>query len=80
MSGGEAHVENSIWMRAVVWGGVFLVVGVLAFAPMGVGVANVKHHDYEEELVKYDAAKEVYYDAKTRTNWPKVTTTPRPLN
>jgi heme/copper-type cytochrome/quinol oxidase subunit 3 len=64
MSGGEAHVENSIWMRAVVWGGVFLVVGVLAFATMGVGVANLKHHDYEDALHEYDEAKEVYYDAK----------------
>jgi len=48
MSGGEAHVENSIWMRAVLIGGVFLAIGVLAFATMGVGVANVKHHAYEE--------------------------------
>ena len=31
MSGGEAHVENSIWMRAVLIGGVFLAIGVLAF-------------------------------------------------
>ena len=43
MSGGEAHVENSVWMRAVLIGGVFLTIGILAFGAMGVGVANVKH-------------------------------------
>ena len=32
MSGGEADVKNSIWMRAVLYGGVFLAVGILAFA------------------------------------------------
>jgi len=40
MSGGEAHVENSIWMRAVLMGSTFLVIGILAFATMGVGVAT----------------------------------------
>jgi len=56
MSGGEAHVENSIWMRAVLIGGVFLAIGVLAFATMGVGVANVKHHAYEDAIHEYEDA------------------------
>ncbi len=64
MSGGEAHVENSIWMRAVLIGGVFLAIGILAFATMGVGVANVKHHDYEEAILEYEDAKYAYEDAK----------------
>ena len=64
MSGGEAHVENSIWMRAVLIGGVFLAIGILAFAAMGVGVANVKHHDYEEAILDYEDAKYAYEDAK----------------
>ena len=64
MSGGEAHVDNSIWMRAVVIGGVFLAIGVLAFATMGVGVANVKHHDYEDAQHDYEEAKDLYYTAK----------------
>ena len=64
MSGREAHVENSIWMRAVLIGGVFLAIGILAFATMGVGVANVKHHDYEEAILEYEDAKYAYEDAK----------------
>ena len=64
MSGGEAHVENSIWMRAVLIGGVFLAIGVLAFATMGVGVANVKHHTYEDAIHEYEDAKYAYEDAK----------------
>ena len=64
MSGGEAHVENSIWMRAVLIGGVFLAIGVLAFATMGVGVANVKHHAYEDAIHDYEEKKYAYEDAK----------------
>ena len=64
MSGGEAHVENSIWMRAVLIGGVFLAIGILAFATMGVGVANVKHHAYEDAIHEYEDAKYAYEDAK----------------
>ena len=64
MSGGEADVKNSIWMRAVLYGGVFLAVGILAFATMGVGVANVKHHAYEEAIEEYEEAKYAYEDAK----------------
>ena len=64
MSGGEAHVENSVWMRAVLIGGVFLAIGILAFATMGVGVANIKHHDYDVAIEKYEDAKYAYEDAK----------------
>jgi cytochrome c oxidase subunit I+III len=64
MSGGEAHVENSIWMRAVLIGGVFLTIGILSFGAMGVSVANVKHVAYDEAIVEYDEAKHAYEDAK----------------
>ena len=64
MSGGEAHVENSVWMRAVLIGGVFLTIGILAFGAMGVGVANVKHVAYDEAKVEYYDAKEAYEEAK----------------
>jgi len=60
MSGGEAHVENSIWMRAVLMGGLFLTVGILAFASMGVGVANMKHHEWEDAKYDYEKKKEAY--------------------
>ena len=64
MSSKEAHVENSLWMRAVLMGGTFLVIGVLAFATMGVGMANMKHHDYEEAIHHYEDAKHDYEQAK----------------
>ena len=64
MSGGEAHVENSIWMRAVLMGGLFLTIGILAFATMGVGVANMKHHTYEDAIHEYEKAKYDYEEAK----------------
>ena len=53
MSGGHgAHVDNAIWMRAVMMGGMFLTIGVLLFATLGVFMANEKHHvwvDLEHE-------------------------------
>ena len=49
MSGGHgAHVENGIWMRAVMMGGILLTIGVLLFATLGVFMANEKHHVWEE--------------------------------
>ena len=48
MSGQGAHVENGIWMRAVMMGGIFLTIGVLLFATLGVFMANDKHHTWEE--------------------------------
>jgi len=64
VSGGEAHIENSVWMRAVLIGGVFLAIGVLAFATMGVSVANVTHVAYEDAIHEYEDAKYAYEDAK----------------
>ena len=49
MSGGHgAHVDNGIWMRAVMMGGMFLTIGVLLFATLGVFMANEKHHVWED--------------------------------
>ena len=49
MSGGHgAHVDSAIWMRAVMMGGMFLTIGVLLFATLGVFMANEKHHVWEE--------------------------------
>ena len=63
MSGGEADVKNSIWMRAVLYGGVFLAVGILAFATMSVGVANVKQAEWDEEKLNYERVTEQYTEA-----------------
>jgi len=48
MSGHGAHVENGIWMRAVMMGGIFLTIGVLLFATLGVFMADGKHHVWED--------------------------------
>ena len=49
MSGGHgAHVDNGIWMRAVMMGGMLLTIGVLLFATLGVFMANEKHHVWED--------------------------------
>ena len=63
MSGGEAHVENSVWMRAVLLSGVFLAFGIFSYLTMGVGVANVRHHAYEDAMNEYDEKKAVYNEA-----------------
>ena len=63
MSGGEAHVENSVWMRAVLLSGVFLAFGIFSYLTMGVGVANVRHHAYEDAMNDYDEKKAVYNEA-----------------
>ena len=56
MSGHNNHVENSTWMKAVLMAGMFAVIGVVSFAVLGVGIANQKHH-------VYDDAKHEYHDA-----------------
>ena len=68
MSGGEADVKNSIWMRAVLYGGVFLAVGILAFATMSVGVANVKQAEWDEEKLNYERVTEQYTEATADYN------------
>ena len=68
MSGGEADVKHSIWMRAVLYGGVFLAVGILAFATMSVGVANVKHADWDEKKLDYERVTEQYSEATADYN------------
>ena len=57
MSAHNNHVENSTWMNAVMMAGIFAVIGIIAFAALGIGVANQKHE-------VYDDAKHAYHDAK----------------
>ena len=61
MSSHGAHVENSIWMRAVLMGITFLIVGVVAYGALGVIMADSAHHHVEEAAAEYEAAKEVYH-------------------
>ena len=58
MSAHNNHVENSTWTRAVMMAGLFLTIGIIAFAALGVGVANQKHEIYEEAKYEYYEAKE----------------------
>jgi cytochrome c oxidase subunit I+III len=60
MSGHGAHVENGIWMRAVMMGGIILTIGVLLFATLGVAMADVKHDTWAELEDEYHH-KEVEY-------------------
>ena len=60
MSGHGAQVENGIWMRAVMMGGIILTIGVLLFATLGVAMADVKHDTWEELEDEYHH-KEVEY-------------------
>tara|TARA_B110001452_G_scaffold103424_1_gene85829 strand:+ start:859 stop:2169 length:1311 start_codon:yes stop_codon:yes gene_type:complete len=60
MSGHGAHVENGIWMRAVMMGGIILAIGVLLFATLGVAMADVKHDTWAELEDEYHH-KEVEY-------------------
>ncbi len=48
MSGHGAHVENGIWMRAVMMGGIILTIGVLLFATLGVAMADGKHDTWAD--------------------------------
>ena len=57
MSAHNNHVENSTWMHAVMMAGIFAVIGIIAFAALGIGVANQKND-------VYDDAKHDYHDAK----------------
>ena len=58
MSAHNNHVENSTWTRAVMMAGLFLTIGIIAFAALGVGVANHKHEIYDEAKYEYYEAKE----------------------
>ena len=48
MSGNGSHVENGIWMRAVMMGGIILTIGVLLFATLGIALADGKHDTWKQ--------------------------------
>lgn len=46
MSGYGADINNSIWMRAVLFAGGFLTFGIIAFSILGVALAGPAHDEY----------------------------------
>ena len=59
MSGHGSHVENGIWMRAVMMGGIILTIGVLLFATLGIALADGKHDTWKQLEDDYHHEKEV---------------------
>ncbi len=61
--GGSSDVKNAVWMRALVMAGMILGLSITAYVGLGVIVADMKHHTWEDEKADYEVAKEVYDDA-----------------
>ncbi len=61
--GGGSDVKNAVWMRALVMAGMILGFAVVSYIGLGVVVADVKHHTWEDEEAEYDKAKKAYNSA-----------------
>lgn len=64
MSGGGAHVDNSVWMKAVVMGGVILTIGVILFAALSIGVAGQKQQAWDDAETAFHEVEHDYEVAK----------------
>ena len=58
MSGGLHDVKNAIWMRTVAIGLGLIVLGMVAYGAFAVGLASVKHHEWEDAEEHHEAAHE----------------------
>tara|TARA_Y100000589_G_scaffold329833_1_gene377642 strand:+ start:9938 stop:11302 length:1365 start_codon:yes stop_codon:yes gene_type:complete len=61
--GGGSDVKNAVWMRALIMAGMILGFAVVSYVGLGVVVADVKHHTWEDEEDEYDKAKKAYNSA-----------------
>lgn len=61
--GGGSDVKNAVWMRALIMAGMILGFAVVSYIGLGVVVADVKHHTWEDEEAEYDKAKKAYNSA-----------------
>lgn len=61
--GGGSDVKNAVWMRALIMAGMILGFAVVSYIGLGVVVADVKHHIWEDEEAEYDKAKKAYNSA-----------------
>ncbi len=63
MGGGSSDVKNAVWMRALVLAGIILGLAVTSYVGLGVVVADMKHHTWEDEKGDYEVAKNAYDEA-----------------
>ena len=61
--GGGSDVKNAVWMRALIMAGMILGFAVVSYIGLGVVVADVKHHTWEDEEDHYYEAKKEWQDA-----------------
>ena len=61
--GGGSDVKNAVWMRALIMAGMILGFAVVSYIGLGVVVADVKHHTWEDEEDHYYEAKKKWQDA-----------------
>ena len=61
--GGGSDVKNAVWMRALIMAGMILGFAVVSYVGLGVVVADVKHHTWEDEEAHYYDVKKEWQDA-----------------
>ena len=61
--GGGSDVKNAVWMRALIMAGMILGFAVVSYVGLGVVVADVKHHTWEDEEAHYYEVKKEWQDA-----------------
>ena len=61
--GGGSDVKNAVWMRALVMAGMILGFAVVSYVGLGVVVADMKHHTWEDEEAHYYDVKKDWQDA-----------------
>ena len=61
--GGGSDVKNAVWMRALIMAGMILGFAVVSYIGLGVVVADMKHHTWEDEEDHYYEAKKEWQDA-----------------
>lgn len=63
MSGYGADINNSIWMRAVLFAGGFLTFGIIAFSILGVALAGPAHDEYLAAVDEYHHAEDAWKES-----------------
>jgi cytochrome c oxidase subunit I+III len=65
MSGHGADIENSIWLRALLFAGGFLTFGIIAFSILGIALAGPAHEEYMDAVEHYHHAEDEYKESVT---------------
>lgn len=60
---GNSDVKNAVWMRALMMAGMILGLAVVSYVGLGVVVADMKHHAWEDEEAHYNDAKKAWQAA-----------------